>query len=197
MLVELKLRIKSPVVGNTWDHGRNMYIFPRDEGAWALGRQEKHTWGGLVENAVESLQEDFDPSVLRWPRHLLLPSLYLLEVMPRKIPSQGKPRVARHEAIPRNTVLTIPVLFRSTDGENTLPPPDFEQLNRIFGFIGQYEGISPFGSEVGFGLFKVESISTLGRTWLDVGELSAGSPEGADVHDQGTGPGGLEKEDGP
>lgn len=196
MLVELKLRVKSPVVGNTWNHARQMYVFPRDENAWALDNTEKHVWMGLVENAVESLGEDFDVSVIRWPRRLLLPSLYLLEVQPRRQPLHGRAKVSRHEAIPRNTILTIPIMFRHTDGDNTLPPPDFEQLNRIFTFIGEYEGISPFGSEVGFGLFKVESISAMGRAWPDVGELPEGSKEGADLHDEGTGSGRVQEEDG-
>lgn len=178
----MKFRIKTPVVGNTWDDGRKMFIFPREDNAWCLDITTKHIWGGLVENAVESLGMDVDCDTLRWPRTLLLPTLHLLEIHSSP---ERKQRPVRHESIPRNVVLTVPVLVRRTNGETSLKYPSQEQLHAIFEFIGSYEGISPFGGSAGYGLFTVQSVHPLGRAAPYLGELSEILPEGADLHDEG------------
>lgn len=156
MLYNVKLRLKSPVVGNTWDDSRKLFAFPREDGAWCLDTGTRHIWIGALFNAMESLGSASDPDTVRWPRTLLLPSLHLLEIHP---PPGRKMRPVRHESIPRNVILTIPVMLRKTDGENILNYPREEELHEIFKFIGTYEGISPFGSSAGYGLFTVQSIA--------------------------------------
>jgi hypothetical protein len=181
MLYEIKLRIKTPVVGNTWDHARRMFIFPREEGAWCLDITTKHIWLGLLENAVESLGLSVDVDSIRWPRTLMLPTLHLLEIHSSP---ERKQRPVKHESIPRNVILTIPLMIRHTDGEKILNYPTHDKLQAIFKFIGTYEGISPFGSSTGYGLFDVKSIHTMGRTIIDACEPSQENPEGVHVHDQ-------------
>jgi len=154
MLYEIKIRLKTPAVGDTWDHNRQMFIFPRDENAWALDISTKHAWGGLIENAIESLGVGVDPETIRWPSCLLLPKLHLLTVHSK----DKRQRPCNHEAIPKNVVLTFTLMLRLTDGEQELAYPTSEQLYAIFKFIGEYEGISPFGSSKGYGLFTVQSI---------------------------------------
>ncbi len=186
MLYEIKLRIKTPVVGNTWDHLRRMFIFPREENAWCLDITTKHIWAGLLENAVESLGIKVDIDTIRWPRTLLLPSLHLLEI--HSAPEK-KQRPVKHESIPRNVILTIPLMVRHTDGEQTLNYPSHEQLHAIFKFIGDYEGISPFGSSTGYGLFDVKSIHIMGRNVIDAGESTQADSEGVHLHDKEHGSG--------
>lgn len=184
MLCNLKLRIKTPIVGNTWDHKRTMFVFPREDGAWCLDIKNKHAWNGLLENAVSSLSMDVDTDTIRWPRTLLLPSIHLLEVFSAP---EKKQKPVRHESIPRNVILTIPVMIRHTDGEQGLRYPSEKQLYDIFKFIGAYEGISPFGSSAGYGLFDVQGVHTVGRTAVDIGELSNIDYQRADIHNQEAG----------
>lgn len=178
MLIELKLKVKTPIVGNTYDDGRRMFIFPRLDDAWALDIGTRHTWNGLLQNAVESLQLTVDPDTVRWPRTVLLPKLYLLERYGKK----GK--IVRHEAVSKHAVLTLMVMLRKTDGESATSAPSLEQLYGIFSFIGTYEGISPFGSATGYGQFDVESLSPVGRDYFDFSEFSKKLSERADVHDE-------------
>ncbi len=168
MLYEIKIRLKSPVVGDTWDHKRQMFVFPREDGAWALDISTKHVWGGLLENAIESLSSPVDPEVIRWPSAILLPKMHLLTVYPK----DKRQRPCNHEAIPKNVVLTFTIMIRNTDGERELPHPTEKQLHDIFRFIGAYEGISPFGSSKGYGLFAVQSIRPVGRELVDAGQPS-------------------------
>lgn len=178
MLYDVKLRIKTPVVGNSYDATRRLFAFPREDSAWALDQNTKHTWCGLMENAVESLGVDIDPDIFRWPRSLLLPSLHLLEM------NGTGGRKVRHEMIPKNVILTIPIMVRMTDGETVFKQPTEKQIYEIFRFIGQYEGISPFGSAAGFGLFDIKGVYPVGRTIIDVGELPEGLQEGVAVRGQ-------------
>lgn len=182
MLYDLKIRVKTPVVGNTWDDKRRMFIFPREDGAWCLDINLKHVWNGLLENAIESLGLPVSADTVRWPRTLLLPTIHLLEI--NSAPGRQQ-RPARHESIPRNVVLTIPLMIRHTDGEGPLAFPDIKQLHDIFTIIGAHEGISPFGGAAGYGLFSVQDVRPRGRTAIDLGELSEGLLEGADVCNQG------------
>lgn len=164
MLYDIKIRVKTMIVGNTWDDGRRMFIFPREDNAWCLDINQKHVWNGLLENAVSSLGLSVDTDTIRWPRTLLLPTIHLHEE--RQDPRRQQ-RPVKHEAIPRNCVLTIPLMVRETDGEQMLNCPTKEQLHGIFEFIGAYEGISPFGSQAGYGQFTVQSVSAIGRTIID------------------------------
>jgi len=158
MLHQVKIRIKTPVIGNRWSAGRRLYEFTHNGGEWEMTSQEKETWNGYVRNALASLGLHLDHRSFRWPRCIPLPTLYLHQV-PKK-----KGGFASHEAISKNTVITFFLQIREFDGAQHLASPDAAQLYEIFKFIGAYEGISPFAPERGFGLFDVISVDVCGRS---------------------------------
>jgi len=180
MLHQIKLRITTPVIGNTWSAGRQLYEFPRqkDEAGWSLSTQTKELWNGYVRNAAASLQLPIDYLAFRWPNFVLLPTLYLHQVPKRK------GGFAHHEAISRNTILTFFLQIRHYDGERRLDAPSQEQLYEIFKFIGQYEGISPFAPERGFGLFKLLDVDVCRRDLHGDLQPSGVSGETADLQGQ-------------
>jgi hypothetical protein len=185
MLIEVKIRLTSPVVADTWDHSRHMFSFPREGGAWELGIQEKTRWRGRFINAIESLGMTTDPDTLRFPNAILLPSLSLFTRKSTRSFKSSPEKNVRHEAIDRRTVLTFVMMLRVSAGEERLKYPTLDELKSILEFIGTYEGISPFGSTIGLGQFSVESVCPMGRHVDDDSQLPAGVSEGARLHDEG------------
>lgn len=139
-----------------------MFVFPREGNAWEIGHRACVWLNGLAGNALKNLGMPYDVGVLRWPRGILLPSTILhLRTNPRG--GQGRARDISHEAIPHGLHLSFVVMLRELEGEDRLPVPSINEISKIFENIGQYEGISPYGSEEGWGLFDVKSVDTVGR----------------------------------
>lgn len=195
MYYELRLRVKTAILGDCWDGAKKVHRFPRENGAWDLHTKTQHEWCGLLEHAIAALDLDVDPDTIRWPSSIELPTLHLHEVSYRLRHEKGQTRKKYHEAIPRNAILTLSLLVRETDGRFALKAPTQDELHRITGFIGSYEGISLYGSGYGFGRFAVESIRPVGRCAFDLGELSERSLETADFPGQEFATGGVGTEE--
>lgn len=175
MLFEVRIRLKSHALGSRRDH-TNHYRFDRDEGgsSWAL--DHKH-WNGLFNNAIANSGTVCDVNLVRFPDGILLPRLDLYRRVwkPR---GSSKEVVNHHESMRKGTVLTFTIATLEYDNTNThVTPPGIDELKVIFKRVGQYEGISPFGSKFGWGRFTLESIRPLGRSIVDGGEPTEGPSE--------------------
>ena len=177
MLCTIQIRISSPVIGNRWSAKRRCYEFPREKGedGWTLSVRDRDLLNGCVKNAIGSLGMDLDADLFRWPKVIPLPRVYLHEVPKR---NGG---FTAHEAISRNTIVTFWLMLRRHEGNKQLRLPSAEQLHEIFKFIGDYEGISPFGSERGFGLFSVVNIDLDRRSVCGNQEPPGFTPKDPDV----------------
>jgi hypothetical protein len=189
VLYQIQLRVSSPVIGNRWSAQRKCFEFPRDKqisDGWALAVQDRDQLNSCAANAVESLGVEVEASSLRWPKMIPLPRLYLHKVPKR---SGG---FTDHEAISRNTILTFYLMVRKFEGGRQLKAPNEKQIYDILKFIGDYEGISPLGSERGFGLFNLLSVALVGRSFPDDSESAelfgkdANLPEQADGGGKGS-----------
>ncbi len=168
MLVELKIRMTSAVLGDSFNSGRGLFEFPRDGAEWELDSNEMHLWQSNIENAAKSLGIEIDTDSIRLPSSLALPTLHLREVTQHSR-REKKMRKSKHESIPRNVILTIILMVRETGAEGSLRFPTLVELTDIFKTIGEYEGISPYGAAYGYGRFRIHSVRELGKSYLDVG----------------------------
>jgi hypothetical protein len=195
MFFELKLKVDTAIVGDTYNRNRRVFEFPRDGEAWGLDLAALHTWDSLILNACNSLSLPHVHKAIRMPSTILLPTLNLLKR--NKKPSRGKEGPSKtlwHEMIPRGTVITLHFMTREKDGTIDIPIPTHDELCQVFSFIGSYEGCSPFGSSAGYGRFRVQNLDVVGRTPFDLGQLSTGDHEGADLPGEENGNGELQKE---
>jgi hypothetical protein len=181
MLYLAQIRLTAPLVGDTWDNNRRIFCFPRasdNSGDWALGDREKTWLMSLVENAINALYLDIDADSVRWPQAIRLPRLYLLNINNRK---GGRFREHGHEAISRNTKLSFYIMTREQGADGRLRCPSQQHLYEITKFIGRFEGISPFGSDKGFGLYTVESLAPVGGGCPGDYQPAAESAQAADA----------------
>lgn len=169
MLVELKIRMTSAVLGDSFNSGRGLFEFPRDGAEWEIGSNEMHLWQSHIENAAKSLGLDIDTDSIRLPSSLAMPKIHLMEVS--QVARRGDKRIrkSKHEAIPRNVIMTIIIMVRETGAEGSLKFPTIIEITDIFKTIGLYEGISPYGAAYGYGRFRIQSVRELGKSFLEAG----------------------------
>jgi hypothetical protein len=142
-----------------------MFVLPKQDNAWYLGVKELKRWNAALHRAARALDMDID-DVFRIPSTILFPTIQLHERV-----GKGRRRISC-EALPPRVIITFPLLILENDGSVEHKYPDADQITQLWNFFGRYEGISPHGSEEGFGRFTVESIHSVGRESPHLGELS-------------------------
>jgi hypothetical protein len=175
---EIKLKVETAIVGDTFNKARGVFEFAREGEAWGLDLNTLHTWDSLIFNAATSLQLPHAYEAIRLPSTILLPTLHLLTRNKRGKEGKGSGKNLYHEMIPRGTVLTLQFMTREKGGDRHIRTPNHGELCQIFAFIGAYEGCSPFGSSAGYGRFKVKNLDALGRAPFNFSQLPPGGDEG-------------------
>jgi hypothetical protein len=194
VLYVLKIRLRKNALGSVKGKDKQDKIlrFPRGRGGgWEPDQDE---WFGFLENARRALNATFDLNSVRFPAEIALPNLHLFTRQYR-ITGDHRTFHADHEMIPRNYVLTLYVGVLEFQGRTRFQIPDRQQLHDVLAFIGDYEGISPWGRERGHGRFVVESLDPMGRATADHGEFPSGDGAGEPgLHGEEDGEGRLEDE---
>lgn len=159
MIYEIKIRVKTPILGSRRDH-KGIWRFDRNDGGWEV--DQKH-WNGLTNNAIRNLELECDRDQIRFPDVILLPRV---ELYRRVWKERGKNKeiIAYHECIRKGTLITLVAVTLDWKWEQRVRPPDKNELAKIFQNIGDFEGLSPFGSKFGYGRFSLESICPMGRS---------------------------------
>ncbi len=160
--------METAIVGNTYNDERGVFEFPRKDAAWGLDLNTLHAWDDLIFNAASSLGLPHVYASIRLPGTVLLPTVHLLKRNKRPRDGKGASKNLLHEMIPRGTVLTLQFMTQEREGGVQIKTPTHGELCKIFSFVGQYEGISPFGSSAGYGRFNVQNLDALGRVIIDL-----------------------------
>lgn len=174
MLCQIRIRLLTPCLGDRL-HDR-VLRFPRSEidpSAWEIPFAE---WQWLIQDAARALHLDkkIDCGLVFPPSKIGLPTVRMFRRAKGKAEpwaAASKCAVVDHEALWANTVITfefaVPDCAPSPSGgavpdyeggEGVLPAPSLEQLEKMFGYIGAYIGISPWGKRHQKGRFMVLSI---------------------------------------
>lgn len=126
---------------------------------------EEEVWRWAMLDAVESLNLEVDINRVHLPPGIRLPTIFLFErnykTRPKNRHQEGRAKTAKHEAVRTNTILGFKVNISSPRPDEKTPAaaPTAGELEKIFNHIGEYIGLSPFGSAFGFGRFYIHSIS--------------------------------------
>lgn len=167
MLIDIKLRVTSKFLGSKNTH-QGIFRFRRTDGNTgekdALLLIEQDVWRWAMLGAVDSLGLDVDVDTIHLPPGIRLGKVYLFErrykTRPKPPHYHGKEKTAKHEVIREGMILGFKLAISSNrpDDKETAPPPTIGDLEKIFNYIGEYVGLSPFGNQFGFGRFHVHSV---------------------------------------
>jgi hypothetical protein len=159
MLYEVKIRLLMPWLGSqkTQEQVRRFRKISRGdkEGEIELDRE---LWDWAYRQAIESLRfTHVDSTTIRAAMSIRCPTLVLYK---RKYKSpNGKTQEEMFECITKGTILTFPLVVTSPqDKLMDKEAPTKKELETLFEFIGEFIGLSPWGSKFGYGTFTLENI---------------------------------------
>lgn len=161
--IPIQIKLVSPFLGNlrqrdgtralnTYEKDKLKYFLPDIiQWRWALNQAFEST--GLIEDSVL----DF----IRLPQRIVAPQIYLYSrVRDKKNPNNRE----MFESFRTGTVISFPVFILSTLETTTAlqdnypeshRPPTKEELIQCFSLVGDQIGLSPWGSNYGYGRFDV------------------------------------------
>lgn len=150
MLLEVKLRLFSPVLGGLKpDHG-GVRRFQRMNGRLLVS--QFHFEEGLS-LASSNLGLAGAETFLRFEHSCAAPTIVLYD---RRYKANGVPHSEMFEAFRKGSVLTFKVILR-----DDIPRcPSLIQVQQLFELVGEFTGMSPFGGKFGMGRFSVEAIGS-------------------------------------
>lgn len=155
MLYDLRVRVESPFLGdNRYPNIRRFRRAPGSEEWWLLRIPQWH-WA-CKEAATALGMVDVDTSQVHFTEKFRRATAILYR---HNFTRNGQQAHEMFEAVNKNSILTFEVFLPETPerGGKTRPPTR-DELRKIFEFIGQYVGLSPWGSQFGFGRFTVEDV---------------------------------------
>lgn len=157
MLLEVKLKLTSEMLGcdRRPDGVRRFIRTPN--GNIKIGIEH---WDWAFREAASSLRREIDTGCLHPNEGIPCPSLCLYQ---RQFPDKKKPTHVRKEpfeAVSRNCVLTFKIALTEPRDPARVPPTVGDVID-MFGFIGEFLGISQWGNQFGFGRFTVIAVTAL------------------------------------
>jgi hypothetical protein len=156
MILLAEIKLTSPILGNLrqpMEGGGQIKRLDRDGSGNIVTRREHWQWA--VKEAMETLQL---PDIID--------QVCLPELLPISAPSTGlhnrhyrktgKLKTESFESVRKGAVLTIGMVYH-TPAEKSLhkKKPEMSEIELILSYIGQFVGISQWGSQHGYGRFEL------------------------------------------
>ena len=145
MLLTVKIRLTRPYLGELKPDNRGVRRFKRFNNGVHVNTA---FWQSQLQLAARNIHADVDAKTIQPPREIFPASIHLY----RRIFSQV--RMELFESFRKGTVLTMDFIVR----EDLPKCPNPDQFKTMLSFVGEYLGLSQFGSAFGFGLFIVENV---------------------------------------
>jgi hypothetical protein len=159
MLYESRIKIESAFLGSKNQSG--IMVFARDKDGGLIIPADQWEWAVL--EACTSLRlSSIEPKCFHPPLPIYVPTTTLYS---RNYTRAGQKEECRHESIRKGAELTVDMIVSSSSPprasmEKNREAPGQSDIEQILKFIGLFLGLSPFGSEKGYGRFKLMSVET-------------------------------------
>lgn len=158
MLYELRFRLISEILGDQVSRGDPRRLKRADNMEGWLAVDVKH-WRWAIHEAVKALGMRVDAGAVQVAQSMRSPTLNLFR---RTYVRGQKTCHEMFESINSRTIISMDVLVPDVpEDENRPKPPSCQESTDIFGFIGHYIGVSPWGRQLGYGRFTVESFTPI------------------------------------
>lgn len=156
MLCEIKIRMTTPLLGQQRDPS-GIRRFTRTASQAIAIDLERWLWA--FSEAAKSLHVNVHTSSLHPAEGIAAPTIVLYNRRWKDRKSgQEVQRQEMFESVRKGTVLTFRLAV-TTDSENQKPTA--EQVQSLFGYIGEFIGISQWGNRFGYGRFSVDNVTVL------------------------------------
>lgn len=160
MFYEARIKVESAFLGNKSLSGT--MVFVRDKNGGLVIPVDQWEWA--VAEACASLHlTGVEPKCFLPPVPIYIPTTALYS---RNYTREGmKKESCMHESVRKGAELSIDMVVSSTPTprsslDKNLETLDSKQIEQILKFIGRFLGLSPFGSEKGYGRFSLLELKT-------------------------------------
>lgn len=165
MLYHIRIKLTSPMLGD--QHTRdNTRRFDRPASLNGYIRLDMPRWNWAISEALKTsdLFKDIDPERVMMEHKLRTPKLDLHNrtwLKENKRTGQKTRCREMFESINEGAEITLNVLVSedpSPDSKDIRRAPTVEELEKMFSVMGDLVGISPWGSQFGYGRFSLISV---------------------------------------
>jgi hypothetical protein len=154
MLYTVSIRLETPMLGSQPPDTNGVRRFRRGKNNGLLIPVSQ--WESLFVQACEDM--GMDPGcvkTLKFPETIRAPATQLYTR------TYNRTKVDRFESIQKNAVLKFQLLVRNVKDIQTVGAP---RLNHLFTHVGEWLGISPWGSKFNYGRFSINHITPVRYT---------------------------------
>lgn len=157
MLYEPRIKVESAFLGSRL--GDAVYQFARDAEGKVIIPPDHWEWA--VNEACLSLKLDHvEPACFLPVAPLFIPTTVLYN---RTHTRRGERVTTMHESVRKGAELSFEIVVSGSVPPRasivSKEPPEFDEILQILKFIGAFLGLSPYGSEKGFGRFSLLSLT--------------------------------------
>lgn len=168
MLLEVKLRLASPVLGALRADKGGIRRFQRNNGKLLVSQFRLEEGLALASSNLNLGGAD---AFVRMEHTCQPPAIFLYE---RRFRAGGVLQMEQFEALRKGTVITFKLLLR-----DDLPKcPSLATVQQLFELVGEFAGMSPFGGKFGMGRFSVEQLSAVSSGSLQAEPALAAAKHG-------------------
>lgn len=153
MLVTAKIKLQSPFLGHQRTRDKVRVFRKTPEGHITFDHAQ---WNFVVSEAVHHLGLDVNVDAVRVPQSYVAPRL---DMYVRRWVDNSGAHSERFECIKTGTVITFQILLMHKSEESEERGPDIDEIKDILQFIGQWIGMSPWGSKFNYGRFNVLEVN--------------------------------------
>lgn len=166
MLYQITLKLTSPFLGEGPLKNEKRSIVKNDKGFIVVDRLY---WNWSVKESIQinQLVNEVDPECFLDFLPFAPPTICMYS---RGFHRRGKKVFENFESIRKGAVITAGFIVSSTappkrsrTNEVELFAPTLPQIKLIMGTVGEYFGISQWGSQHGYGRFQIMDLNTTGR----------------------------------
>jgi hypothetical protein len=156
MLLDLRIKVEQPFLGNKRTREQVRRFQKEELPDSHLIIIDSVQWYWALQEAAKCLSLDVNVHCIRFKKGFRAPTLVLYT---RRWHHQNSERrqEEQFESIREGAELSIELILLSTPepGQNTGKVPTVEEVEKLFQFVGESLGLSPWGSKFGYGRFRV------------------------------------------
>lgn len=158
MLIEARIKITRELLGDRRTPEKVRRLTLQREGWVAIGL-DRWAWG--LREAANALHFEVNSDCVLLRDGIRCPSTCLYNRIYTNPAGQREQEM--FESIRKGAELTFNLVITSPEphSSNNLPPPTAEQLKQMLQFVGEYFGISQWGSKFGYGRFDVLDLKSV------------------------------------
>ena len=143
------MKLESPFLGDIKKRDRVRRFKMHKDGGICLDTKQ---WMFAISEAVKSTELKVNLDAIRLPQDI---KVSRVDLYTRRWHDSSGMHSEDFECIRSGSIVSVDILSMTGSESSNEPGPDKEDLYEIFNFIGNWIGLSPWGSKFNYGRFKI------------------------------------------